>query len=199
LVGRKPVSDVKEELVGAYESWFGPPVTLAQAGNDVAGGAIGIVHRRPVGKEIEDPVANATMLGTVGASAAKVVGQTPGELAFEVRGTLDESALDANAEALLDLASAPIRTGRPYVLHDLLSDLALPAFPGLDTALLVDWDPVDGFRFLPPFQGVGLLRVLPLHPSEVEHVMGFADRGDGYLSLLSHGMDEADPTRRPAV
>jgi hypothetical protein len=193
------VSGVPEELVGAYESWFGPPVTLLPAETGGAEEGIGIVHRRPIGKEVDDPIANATLIGTVGAAAAGVIRGMACELAFEVRGTLDGPAIRANAEALAFLARVPLRTGKMFVLHDLLSNLSLPAFPGFDTALLVDWDPVDGFRFLPPFQGIGLLRVLPLLPSEVDHVERFEDRGEGYLSLFNRGMDEVDPEREPAA
>jgi hypothetical protein len=157
------------------------------------------VHRRPVGKEVDDPVANSTLIGTVGAAAAGMVRGVTCELAFEVRGTLDEPALQANGEALAFLATVPLRTGRAFALHDLLTNLSLPAFPGFDIALLVDWDPIDGFRFLPPFESIGLLRVLPLLPSEVNHVEQFKDRGEGYLSLFNRGMDEVDPGREPTI
>lgn len=193
------MSDGPEGLIGAYESWFGPPVTLIRGRAGAKPAPIGVVHRLPIGKEVDDPVANVTLLATVGASSAGVVRGMARELALEVRGTLDEPAIRANAEALADLAAAPLHTGRLFVLNDLLTNLSLPAFPGFDAALLVDWDPIDGFTFLPPFQGIGLLRVLPLHPSEVAYVEGFADRGDGYLSLYNRGMDEVDPRREPTL
>lgn len=188
-----------EEIASAYESWFGPPVTVIRGRTGAEPPPIGVVHRVPVGKELDDPVANVTLLGTLGASSAGVVQGLARELAFEVRGTLDEPAIRANAEALADLAEVPLRTGRAFAVRDLLTNLSLPAFPGFDTALLVDWDPVDGFTFLPPFENIGLLRVLPLLPSEVAHIEGFADRGEGYLSLVNRGMDEVDPTREPTL
>ncbi len=66
-------------------------------------------------------------------------------------------------------------------------------------AMLVDWDAVYGLRFPEPLNEVGILRIVPMFPSEVEFVESCANHKEGYLTLVNRGMVETDPGREPIV
>lgn len=64
--------------------------------------------------------------------------------------------------------------------------------------MLIDYDPVDGFRF-PGCPGIGLLRVIPLHPAEVRFVESYGDQTMAYLALVNRGLESVDPDRESVV
>jgi len=190
--------DPLSPIVSAYTEWFGP-TSIVRSTRDAPPIHIGVVVHLPTTGEQDDPIANLTMLGTAGFGAAQICQDFACEVGIEVQGVLDEAAIMANADALVSLASVPIETSRKFEVNQILTNFSFPAFPRFTSAMLLDWDPIDGFRFPSPCDGTGLLRVLPLHPSEVEHIESFADRNEGYLSLFNRGMREADPERAPVV
>jgi hypothetical protein len=183
----------------AYTEWFGPPVELRRVPVPGVPHQLGIVVRPPTEEERTDPIADLTLLGTAGFAAAGICEGLRDELGLEIAGTLDETATDQNVEALAKIASAPLETGRLFRANQILTNLELPAFPRFGAAILVDWDPIDTFRFPEPFEDTGLLRVLPLHLDEVEFIEASDDRTDAYLALFNRGMREADPGRESVL
>lgn len=191
--------DLLSQIVSAYEEWFSPPIRVLRPSQDATRIDVGVVVRPPSEAERADPISNLTLLGTAGFGAAEICLGHGCELCIEVQGMLDEDAIEANAVALVSLASVPLETGRKFEENQILTNISLPAFPRFRSAMLLDWDPIDGFRFPPPCEEIGLLKALPLHPSEVEHVESFADRTEAYLSLFNRGMNEGDPARQPVA
>jgi hypothetical protein len=190
--------DTRSLVLEAYANWFGPPSRILTAGRKPPGD-VGAVVYLPSRDEQADPEANLTFLGTAGFGAMSICRGLRCEIGIEISGVLDDDAVEENAGALLDLASAPLETGRLFQVNQMLSNFAFPAFPRFDHAMLLDWDPIDGFRFPPPCQEIGLLRVLPLHLAEVRLVETYADRNEGYLYLFNQGLQEADPNRDSVV
>lgn len=146
-----------------------------------------------------DPVTNLGLLGTAGFSSAKICADFPCELGIALKGPLGEASVDSLAEALVELASVPLKTGRLFNDGQILENISLPGFPRFTMALLVDWDPMDGFRFLAPHAGTAFLRVVPLFPAEADFVESRTDRKKGYCALVNRGMVDQDPDRGPVV
>ena len=187
-------------ILSAYTDWFGPPTrTVRLSGRLSAAPDVAVVVYLPSQDDQKDPEGNLTLLGTAGLGPAMICRDLQCELGIEIQGGLSEDAIEENAVALMGLASVPLETGNRFEMNQVLNNFSFPAFPRFEFAMLLDWDPVDGFRFPAPCHEIGMLRVLPLHRAEVEFVESFADRNEGYLSLFNRGLQEADPDRGPVI
>ena len=183
------------EVIDSYAAFFLAPApeTLpfrlkAPAGEDLA-----IVVYLP-----EDPEAT-TLLGTAGLSAFAVGDGFRAEIAMEVKGSVEPAVRRALADAIVTLAAAPLKTGRPFVMNQTLGNVRLPLFDKFGFAMLVDWDPTYGF-VLPKLSGpVSLLRLVPLFESEAAYIEAQPDGRRGYLDLVNMGMDPEDYEREPVA
>ncbi|MFC9066886.1 MULTISPECIES: suppressor of fused domain protein [Streptomyces] len=187
-------------VTAAYEELYDPPTrTIWFTRTKQPPEKCAVVVYVPTEAEQRDPDGNVTLIGTAGFGAESLCVDQPSELGVEIKGALDEHAVDSFAAALVELASAPVRTGRLFSDGQVLSGLTLPRFSRFTMALLVDWDSVYGFRFPEPASAVGLLRIVPLFPEEVDFVENFEDRHDAYRALIYRGLDATDPERAPVV
>jgi hypothetical protein len=183
------------EVIDSYEAFFlaPPPETLpfrlkAQAANDLA-----IVVYLP-----EDPEAT-TLLGTAGLSAFAVGDGFRAEIAMEVKASVDPAVRRELADAIVTLAAAPLKTGRPFVMNQTLGKVRLPLFDKLGFAMLVDWDPTYGFVLPKLPEPVTLLRLVPLFESEAAYIEAQPDGRRGYLDLVNMGMEPEDHEREPVA
>lgn len=187
-------------LVAAYEYWFGSPTRLLRSpARESVRVDVAVLVYRPTVTDQQDPEGNFTFLGTAGFGATMIYRDRRCELGIELQGSPAEAVVEEAARALVELGSAPFETGRPFEKDQILINFSFPTFPRFDVAILLDWDPVDGFRFPAPLHDVGLLRVLPLHKSEVDFVETFADRSEGCLSLFDRGLHVSDPDRNAVI
>ena len=192
--------DFVASVVAGYERLYGPPTRIVRFSRaEPTAEELAVVIYLPDEDEQQDPEGNLTLLGTAGFGAKPVCRDFPCELGIEVVGPLGDSDADALAEALVDLGVVPLENGRPFVDGQLLENVTLPVFPRFTTAMLVDRDPVDGFRFPPPLGEVAFLRLVPLFGAEAELVASYQDRHEAFLDLINRGMAEADPDREPVV
>lgn len=181
-------------VVDAYATYFGPvaetlPLRLqAPADNDIA-----IVVYLP-----EDPE-STTQLGTAGLSAYPIADGFRAEVAIELKGSVDAGIRRELADALVALAAAPLKIGRPFLMNQTLGNVRLPMFEKFRYAMLVDWDPVYGFIFPNLPEPVTLLQVVPLFESEAAHIESLPDRRKGYLDLISGGLEPEDYDRGPVA
>jgi hypothetical protein len=187
-------------IIAAYAELYGPPTrTIRFSRTEPAVGESAVVVYLPNETEQLDPEGNLTLLGTAGFGAEAICADFPCELSIEVKGPLDGEASDALAEALVNLTSVPLESGRLFKDGQILTKVSLPCFSRFTMAMLVDRDPVYGFHFPEPFADIGSLRVVPLFVSEAEFVESFADRHEGFLALFNRGLAEADPDREPVA
>lgn len=186
-----------DDVVNAYMRWFGAP-------SRVVPGTIATAPRRPLAlvaylpseEEKKDPEANLTLIGTAGLSSMPIATDFRTEMAIEVVGSPAEPDLEALGSALAEIACAPLKTGRPFRKGELLGNVQLPIFSAFQSALLVDWDPVDGFEFPKLDPPVSLLRLAPLYEDEAAKLQGSQDRTRKYLAWTLAGLAPADPGRR---
>lgn len=187
-------------VLAAYTELYGPPSrTLRRSRTGPPPGETAVVVYLPWETEELDSADDPTVLGTAGFSSESICADFPCELGMEINGRLDEAAGGEMATALTDLGSLPLENGRPYRDGQILTNVSLPHFSRFSMAMLIDWDSVYGFRFPQPVPDVGLLRVVPLFPAEVESVESSADRRSGYRALINRGMRTPDPDREPSV
>ncbi|MFE7623265.1 suppressor of fused domain protein [Streptomyces sp. NPDC057509] len=145
------------------------------------------------------PKDNLTSLGTAGFGAVAICSDFPCELGIEIKGALDETSSADMAQALTELAEAPLRSGQLFQDGQILNNVSLPSFPRFDMAMLVDWESAYGFRFPEPLGEIGCLRVVPLFATEADFVESHTDRHRGYRALRNRGMDETDPNRNAII
>jgi hypothetical protein len=187
-------------VIAAYTELYDPPTRQMRfSRTEPPSCESAVLVYLPDEEEQLDPTGNLTLLGTAGFGSQEICTDFPCELGMEVEGSLDEASADALAKALADLASTPLRSGRLFHEGQILTNVSLPVFSRFTVAILIDWDPVYGFRFPEPAKEIGFLRVVPLFATEAEHVESFVDRHEGYLSLVNRGMVETDPNREPTV
>lgn len=187
-------------ILSSYTAWFGPPTRIVRMpGRSSVAPDTAVVAYLPSQADQKDPEGNLTLLGTAGLGSAMICRNLQCELGIEIQGALGQDAIEENVGALLDLASVPLETGNQFEVNQVLNNFWFPAFPRFEFAMLIDWDPIDGFRFPAPCQEIGMLRVLPLYRTEVEFVESFSDRNEGYLSLFNRGLREADSDRGPVI
>src|SRR5262245_16869007 len=187
-------------IVRAYTQWFGAPThTVRFALKTPTTMDVAVVVYLPDDAEQKGPEGNITLLGTAGFSSAMICRDFKSEIGFEVKGPLDETNEHAMATALVELASVPLETGRQYEMNQILTNFSFPVFSRFRFAMLLDWDPIDGFRFPSIPEEIGLLRVLPLFEAEAKFVESFADRREGYLALFNRGLRPEDPNRGSVV
>ncbi|MFE2086539.1 hypothetical protein [Streptomyces sp. NPDC057582] len=187
-------------VIAAYTELYDPPtrtIRFSRTGPPPCESAV--VVYLPDEVEQLDPAGNLTFLGTAGFGSRELCTDFPCELGMEVRGPLDEASAGALAEALDDLASVPLESGRLFNDGQILTNVSLPVFPRFTMAMVIDWDSVYGFRFPEPVTEIGLLRVVPLFATEAEYVESFADRHRGYRALVNRGMVATDPDRESTV
>lgn len=177
-------------VMAEFAAYFGPraaalPFRLkAQTGDDLA-----IVVHPAEGPEVP------TLLGTAGLSAYPVTDGFRAEFALEVKGTLDAAMWGDMAQAIVTVASAPLKTGRPFLLNQTLGDVRLPLFEKFCFGMLVDWEPTYGFQFRQLPEPVTLLRIVPLFESEATWIEAQPDRNMGYLTLFNRGLVPEDYDR----
>jgi len=186
-----------DDALAAYEAELDSPTRVVRFARGEQDCAVAVYL--PTEAERQDPELNLSMLGTAGFGDLEICQAISCELGLEITGAPAEADTDALAEALVELASAPLRTGRLFTVWQILTGVALPGFPRFSTAMLVPWHGVDTFDFAAPWDGVSLIRVHPLFPAEVERVESAADPEDGYLELVGLGLEPADPDREPVV
>lgn len=189
-----------QSVTRSYGKWFGEPtrsIRFDDRQSPVSDAAV-LVYL-PSEKEQKDVDGNITMWGSAGLSAFKLCKDARCEFALEITGNASVESVEAMAKALFDLAIAPLVTGRVFERNQILRNLALPGFERFSSALLVDWDPLDGFLFPSPSDDVGLLRVLPIFESEIKFIESEGDRSGAYLTLFNRGLVPEDPEREPAV
>lgn len=182
-------------VIHAYEAYFQAPAPeivpfrlKVSAGNDLA-----IVIYWP-----EDAEAT-TLLATAGLSALPIAADFHAEIAMEIKGEVEAAARRALADALVTLAAAPLKTGRPFVLNQTLGNVRLPLFEKFNFGMLVDWDPVYGFLLPELPEPVTLLRLVPLFESEALYIEAQPDGNTGYLNLVNTGMVPEDYERKSVV
>ncbi|MCI3227031.1 suppressor of fused domain protein [Streptomyces sp. NP-1717] len=187
-------------VIAAYAELYGPATRVRRfSRTEPPPGDSAVVVYLPLEAERIIPQGNLTLLATAGFGSQEICVDFPCELGIEIRGSLDECAAAALAEALVELAEVPLEGG--HLFHDgqILTNVSLPVFLRFNTAMLVDWDSVDGFRFPQPLAEIGCLRVVPLFAEEMKFVESYADRHLAYRALRIRGMDETDPDRDSTV
>jgi hypothetical protein len=193
-------SEFITSVIAAYAELYDPPTrTIRFSRTESPSAESVVVVYLPDESEQLDPAGNLTLLGTAGFGSRALCSDFPCELGIEVKGALDETSIGALAQALTDLASAPLETGRLFRDGQILTNVSLPVFPRFTMAMLIDWDSVYGFRFPEPITGIGLLRVVPLFAAEADYVELSADRRRGYRALVNRGMVPTDPDRGSSV
>jgi hypothetical protein len=181
-------------LIAAFAAYFGPTAAIIPfrlkvlTGNDLA-----IVVHLP-----EDPEA-PTLLGTAGLSAFAVGDGFRAEFALDVKGALDQARWQELADAIVAIASAPLKTGRPFQMRQTLGQVRLPLFEKFGFGMLAEWDPVYGFEFPDLPEPVSLLRIVPLFESEATWIEAQADRHQGYIELVNRGLVPEDYDREPVL
>ncbi len=159
-------------VVGAYTAHFGPPeevLPFKSPGGLVQEAAV-VVYLP------EDAEASTSMLGTAGLSVVPLGKSFFAELGMEIKGSVPQTVRGDLAEALIDLASAPLKIARPFAVNQILTNVHLPLYDRFTMAILVDWDPVYGFKFPNLPRDVTLLRVVPLFESEAKYIEAAKDR-----------------------
>ncbi|MFF2376524.1 hypothetical protein ACFVUW_19300 [Streptomyces xiamenensis] len=186
--------------VAAYTELYGPPTRIIHFSRaEPIFCECAVVAYIPDDAERLDPAGNVTLMGTAGFGSLELCVDFPCELGIEVRGVIGEDSVVRLAKALIDLAMLSLGNGKPFDDGQIISNLSLPVFSRFASAMLVDWDPVYGFRFPEPLPEIGLLRVVPLFPEEVAYLESSVDRRAAYRDLVNRGMDDMDPGRGPSV
>lgn len=191
---------ISESISRRYADWFGEP-TRSMSFDDqqhLVSDAAVLVYL-PSEQEQKDADGNITLWGSAGLSAIRLCKDMPCEFALEIKGHASAKNVEDTAKALFDLATAPLLTSQVYAKNQILSNLNLPGFERFAFAVLVDWDPLDGFVFPAPSDHVGLLRVLPIFESEVKFIESEDDRNGACLTLFNRGLVPEDPDRDPAT
>jgi hypothetical protein len=192
------MADAIDDVVQAYTKWFGAPSRVVRGSIATSPpSSLALVGYFPSENEKGDPEADLTLLGTAGLKTLPIARAFSTELALEVAGTPADAEFDALGEALIDVATAPLKTGRRFSKGDLLTNLQLPLFSAFRAALLVDWGLADPFLFPGLDPPVSLLRLVPLLESELQHLRKVGDRSDEYLGWTLRGLAPEDPRRRP--
>lgn len=182
------------DMIEAFAAYFGPTsATLPFRLQSPAGSDVAIVVHLP-----EDP-GMPTLLGTAGMSALPVGDGFRTEFALDVKDALDEAHWQELAEAVITIASAPLKTGRPFQMQQTLGQVRLPLFEKFGFGMLVDWDPVYGFEFPGLTEPIILLRIVPLFESEATWIEAQPDRNVAYLQLFNRGLLPEDYEREPVV
>jgi hypothetical protein len=177
-----------DDIIQGYTKWFGAPARILDQTVDQP--PI-VMVRVPVYLPVDEED-DTTMIGTAGLCAVPIGEGVKAELAMEVKGALDKPAVAKLAEALIDIGLAPLKTGRRFAMDQILTNLTLPSFSRFHTALLIDWDPVNGFVFPQVREPVSLLRVVPLFEDEAREIEAAADRKAAYLALRNRGLEPED-------
>lgn len=186
--------------IAAYTHLYGPPTrTRRFTRTKPPFGHSAVVVYLPDEVDQKVPKDNLTSLWTAGFGSKTICADFPCELGMEVKGALDEATAGELAEALVEIAEAPLENGNLFHNGQILTDASLPAFPRFTIAMLIDWESVYGFRFPEPLAEIGCLRVVPLFAKEAEFVESHTDRSRGYRSLRYKGMNETDPDREAVV
>lgn len=177
-------------VIEAYTNFFGAPAELMPF--KIKSDAIDLVIAiwTP-----EDPDGH-TQLGTAGLSAWAIADGFPTELFIEIKDEVEHEIRRKLAEALVDIGIAPLKTGRPFVMGQILTNVEIPLFERFKFAMLMDWDPVYGHEF-PELPGMALMCITPLFEVEAKWVLGEPEPHRAYLDLFNSGMVPNDYDRDP--
>ncbi|MEU4560134.1 hypothetical protein AB0F72_17260 [Actinoplanes sp. NPDC023936] len=180
-------------VIAGYHEMFDEPDHIAPADEH----AVFLLYLAP--ERAQDPDEDTTLLWTAGLSAHPNFRDHPCELSISIAGRPDDAWPAAMAASLAELGSAPARTGEPYEAGQILTGVTLPGFSRFSSVMLLDWGVTYGVELSVPGRDMGLVRVIPLFPSEAAFIEGSSDRTRAYHSLRNRPMREADPDREPAV
>jgi hypothetical protein len=195
------------QAINAYTSWIGAPSETiyfrikAEAESDMAV-IIYSPENREAGytAEAEEAYPSVTTFATAGLSAFPVGDFFHAEIAFEVRGCVLPEARRQIADALVQLGTAPLKTGRSFKMNQILSNFQMPLFEKFKFAMLVDWDSQDDSFFFDFHKEVTLLRVVPLLESEAVYFESQKDRDRAFRDFhIIDALYEDDYTREPVA
>jgi hypothetical protein len=179
-------------ILESYGAYFDPPAEVlpfhvkSKAASDLA-----IAVCLP-----QDP-GGVTTMGTAGLSAWPIAADFNAELAIEIKDSVEPEVRRKLAQAIVDMGTAPLQTGRPFIMGQTLGNVTLPLFERFGCAMLIDWDPVYGFEFPNLPEPVTLLRIVPLFDAEAKWVEKQRRREDAFLSLFNSGLVPEDYDREP--
>ncbi len=180
-----------DAVIAAYEGYFGVPTALIPfkvASADASDLAIAVWLP-------EDPD-GATFLCSAGLGAWPIGDGFRTELGIEIVGEVAPADRRKMAEAIVDIGTAPLKTGRPFIMGQTLGNVELPVFERCKFAMLMDWLATGGFAF-PGLPDLALLRIVPLFENEAKWVETQPDRRRAYLDLYNSGMEPEDFDRAP--
>jgi hypothetical protein len=177
-------------VIAAYTHFFGEPAELIPFAIKLDTTDLVIAVWLP-----EDPD-DTTQLCTAGLSAWPIGAGFPTELGMEIKGAVEPADRRGLADAMVHIGTAPLQTGRPFVMGQTLTNVELPLFERFEHAMLMDWRAVYGVDFL-DLPDMVLMRIVPLFEVESNWVLTQPDRRKAYLALYNRGMEPEDYARSP--
>lgn len=180
-----------DAVVASYEGYFGTPTELIAFNVKSTGASdLAIAVWLP-----EDPD-GATFLCSAGLGAWPIGAGFRTELGIEIKDAVAPADRRKLAEAIVEIGTAPLQTGRPFIMGQTLGNVELPVFERCKFAMLMDWLATGGFAF-PGLPDLALLRIVPLFETEAAWVETQPDRRRAYLDLYNSGMEPEDFDRDP--
>jgi len=187
----------------AYETWLEVPVAISEfrhiASDDNLPTELDVLFFQPREEDvIEDSF--FTYLVTAGMSTRTLEGPDRQiELGLQVVGRYEWDALHVLAIRLSELALAPYYQDALYAPNQIVRDVSLPLFDGMDCMLITDWSISPPPDYLPGLTlPVRLLRIQPLFTHEAD-IVDTIDAREAYRRFRAEGIDWNAPHRPPAL
>jgi len=189
-------------LHAAYETWLEVPVAISEfrhiASDDNLPTELDVLFFQPREEDVTED-SFFTYLVTAGMSTRTLEGPDRQiELGLQVVGHYGWDALHVLAIRLSELALAPFYQDAFYAPNQIVRDVSLPLFDGMDCMLITDWSISPPPDYLPGLTlPVRLLRIQPLFTHEAD-IVDTIDAREAYRRFRAEGIDWNAPHRPPA-